>query len=92
MTTLGERLRELRVHKDPYMKLRDAAEYARLHHVRLSHFEADREKPTTKELGTLAQVYDADVVELFDLWRRWQQAPPPDLTNAIICTGRTVDG
>ena len=85
--TLGERLRDLRVNGKPYRKLREAAADASIHHVRLSKFENDRERPTASELSALATTYAADFNELAHLWDEWSPAPPPDFTTSI-CSGR----
>ena len=87
--TLGYRLRELRIAK-PYLRLSEAAALLDSTPQWLSKIENDRLKPTPDALAGLANVYGVDVAELIPLWERWEQAPPPDLSDSI-CSGRRIN-
>lgn len=83
--TLGQRLRELRINHDPYLRLRDVARSAGVDFTRWSRIENDREQPERELVVRLAPMLGADLGELLRLWEEWTEAPPPDLTNAFIC-------
>lgn len=85
--TLGERLRDLRVNGGLYRTQREAASLLGITHVELSHFEADRERPTVLFLGHAAALYRADLAELTRLREIWCPVLPPDYTSGP-CSGR----
>lgn len=87
MTTLGARLRELRLAK-PAETQRQFARRMGIDPYTWSKIEAGRLRPNPVEVTQAASLLGADVDELLALLDAWQPAPPPDPSGAFVCHRR----